>query len=220
MPEKEAIPYFKRCITMLAALTAMLLPFFSQAESTEDVLTSCATEESICRNEWERSWCHATCLTIKNGVASVMDGIRSATELHDSVNNVADSWESWQASALFKLKHARDIEAYGNLYSLCILCSTLRHAAEDCRGNDILNADDKLQKQAAWLTEQSMQMSMPVAQIIRRQSYDSGIIRRIEIMQGLLHYARRFYSCHPNRVLLLSDHPDAKYNTNFDKKEK
>lgn len=140
------------------------------------------------RPQWERRYIKETRITIENNMKSLMDGINSRADLATSVDTFVRTWDKWAESQLFILDNARDIDVYGNLYSLQVMCRTLRLAAEDWHAEDATPQSKKTLEKAAWLEVRSRRLAEPVAEIIRRQSYSSYLPRRIEIMQDMLPY--------------------------------
>ncbi len=138
--------------------------------------------------EWEKRYVKETRITIENNIDSLMEGIRSREDLADSIDTFCRTWEKWTASKLFILDDDRDIDVYGNLYSLQVICRTLRLAAADWDEAAASEASQKALTKADWLEKRSRRLAEPVAEIIRNQSYSSFLPRRIEIMQDMLPY--------------------------------
>ncbi len=138
--------------------------------------------------EWEKRYVKETRITIENNIDSLMEGIRSREDLADSIDTFCRTWEKWTASKLFILDDDRDIDVYGNLYSLQVICRTLRLAAADWDDAATCEASQEALTKADWLEKRSRRLAEPVAEIIRNQSYSSFLPRRIEIMQDMLPY--------------------------------
>jgi len=138
--------------------------------------------------EWEMRYVKDTRVTIENNIDSLMEGIVSRKELAASVDTFCRTWDKWEESKLFILDSDKDIDVYGNLYSLQIICRTLRLAASDW--DEAAQSEESLEvlKKAQWLEQRSRRLAEPVAEIIRHQSYSSYLPRRIEIMQEMLPY--------------------------------
>ena len=117
-----------------------------------------------------------------------MEGIHSRIELTGSVETFHRTWEKWEESRLFILEDDRDIDVYGNLYSLQVMCRALRLAASDWNEFDPSDESRRVLEKATWLEQRSRRLAEPVAEIIRHQSYSSYLPRRIEIMQDMLPY--------------------------------
>ena len=147
--------------------------------------------------EWEKRYIKETRITIENNVKSLMDGLRSSQDLAESVKTFHNTWEEWTASRLFILENDRDIDVYGNLYSLQVMCRTLRLAAEEWCGEEDSSQARKSLEQAQWLEKKSRRFAESVAEIIRHQSYSSYLPRRIEIMQQMLPYVDICYKTQP-----------------------
>ncbi|MBQ4615731.1 MAG: hypothetical protein IJB29_03335 [Mailhella sp.] len=140
------------------------------------------------RPQWEHRYIKETRITIENNMKGLLDGISSRTDLATSVDTFVRTWDKWTESQLFILDNARDIDVYGNLYSLQVMCRTLRLAAEDWHAEEATPQSKKTLDKAIWLDTRSRRLAEPVAEIIRRQSYSSYLPRRIEIMQDMLPY--------------------------------
>ena len=138
--------------------------------------------------EWEKRYVKETRITIENNIDSLMEGIHSPTDLVGSIDTFCRTWEKWSDSALFVLDDDRDIDVYGNLYSLQVICRTLCLAAADWKDAEQSKESIEAHKKAEWLEKRSRRLSEPVAEIIRNQSYSSYLPRRIEIMQDMLPY--------------------------------
>jgi hypothetical protein len=138
--------------------------------------------------EWEQRYVKETRITIENNIDSLMEGIHSRIELTGSIETFQRTWEKWEDSKLFILEDDRDIDVYGNLYSLQVMCRTLRLAASDWNEFDPSDESRRVLEKAKWLEQRSRRLAEPVAEIIRHQSYSSYLPRRIEIMQDMLPY--------------------------------
>lgn len=147
--------------------------------------------------EWEKRYIKETRITIENNVKSLMDGLKSSQDLSESVKTFHSTWEDWTASRLFVLENDRDIDVYGNLYSLQVMCRTLRLASEEWCEEEGSSQSSKTLEQAQWLEKKSRRFAESVAEIIRRQSYSSYLPRRIEIMQQMLPYVDICYKTQP-----------------------
>ncbi len=187
-----------------AALTASALLFSASpgacATGAEDsALRSCAEDAQLCLAERDAPWCMATCLTLRNNVRRALNGMHFPEDVGQAVRNMAQDWESWRNSPLFRLKSAGDMEAFGSVYALRTLCTTLRFAAEEWLEKVPGEAQEALVETARWLEEECLQMEAPMEQILRRQSYDAGIVRRLDLMQALFTHARHFYASSTER---------------------
>ena len=138
--------------------------------------------------EWEQRYVKETRITIENNIDSLMEGIHSRIELTGSIETFQRTWEKWEESRLFILEDDRDIDVYGNLYSLQVMCRALRLAASDWNTLEPSDESRRVLEKAKWLEQRSRRLAEPVAEIIRHQSYSSYLPRRIEIMQDMLPY--------------------------------
>ena len=138
--------------------------------------------------EWEKRYVKETRITIENNIQSLMDGILSRKDVATTVDTFCRTWDKWAESKLFILDDDRDIDVYGNLYSLQVMCRTLFLAAGDWNRAEPSEESGDVLKKAQWLEQRSRRLAEPVAEIIRNQSYSSYLPRRIEIMQGMLPY--------------------------------
>lgn len=154
------------------------------------------------RPEWEKRYVKEARITIEKGVLSVMNGLSSPEQLKDSVESFCRTWDSWADSKLFILQDDRDIDVYGNLYSLQVLCRTLRLAAGDWHEVENSSRSEATLEKALWLEEQSRLLASPVGEIITRQSYSDYLPRRVEIMQEQFPYVDEFYRLHSFRSVL------------------
>ena len=154
------------------------------------------------RPEWETRYVKEARITIEKGVMSVMNGLSSSRQLYDSVESFCRTWDNWADSRLFILQDERDVDVYGNLYSLQVLCRTLRLAAEDWHDVEPNALSEHTLERAVWLEEQSRLLADPVAEIISRQSYSEYLPRRVAIMNEQFHYVDEFYRLHSFRAVL------------------
>ena len=138
--------------------------------------------------DWEKRYVRETRVTIENNISSLMEGILSRKDLVASIGTFCRTWEKWSESKLFVLDDDRDIDVYGNLYSLQVMCRTLRLAASDWNAAEPGEESSSALAKAEWLEQRSRRLAEPVAEIIRHQSYSSYLPRRIEIMQEMLPY--------------------------------
>ena len=138
--------------------------------------------------DWEKRYVRETRVTIENNIKSLMEGIHSRKDLTASIDTFCRTWEKWSESKLFVLDHDKDIDVYGNLYSLQVMCRTLRLAAADWNEAEPGKASSAALEKAEWLEVRSRRLAEPVAEIIRHQSYSYYLPRRIEIMQEMLPY--------------------------------
>ena len=138
--------------------------------------------------EWEKRYVKETRITIENNIQSLMDGILSRKDVATTVDTFCRTWDKWAESKLFILDDDRDIDVYGNLYSLQVMCRTLFLAAGDWNRAEPSEESGDVLKKAQWLEQRSRRLAEPVAEIIRNQSYSSYLPRRIEIMQCMLPY--------------------------------
>jgi hypothetical protein len=138
--------------------------------------------------DWEKRYVRETRVTIENNISSLMEGIHSRKDLVASIGTFCRTWEKWSESKLFVLDDDRDIDVYGNLYSLQVMCRTLRLAASDWNATEPGKDSAAALEKAEWLEQRSRRLAEPVAEIIRHQSYSSYLPRRIEIMQEMLPY--------------------------------
>lgn len=138
--------------------------------------------------DWEKRYVRETRVTIENNINSLMEGIHSRKDLAASIGTFCRTWEKWSESRLFVLDDDRDIDVYGNLYSLQVMCRTLRLAAADWNAAEQSEDSSAALEKAEWLEVRSRRLAEPVAEIIRHQSYSSYLPRRIEIMQEMLPY--------------------------------
>lgn len=137
---------------------------------------------------WEARYVKDTRTTIEIGVLTLMKGIKNADDLLDSVNVFYGGWEKWQESRLFVLENSRDIDVYGNLYSLQVMCRTLRLAVEDWNKISPSKQTQATLEKALWLEKRSARLADPVAEIITQESHSSYLPRRIEIMKEMFGY--------------------------------
>ena len=189
---------------LIPVFFASLLLFFAQSFSVhageaEDVLRACAQDAKVCLTEQDSFWCTATCVTMQNSVGRALHGMRTPQDIGQSVQNMEQDWDMWRGSAMFLLRDAKDMKAYGNLFALQTMCAALRLAAEEWHKNEPGDAQSKACEKARWLEEQCRMMEAPMAQILRLQSYDSGIARRLDIMQSLFAHAECLYQANSIR---------------------
>ena len=105
---------------------------------------------------WEDRYVKEARITIEKGVMSVMNGLRTPEQLQESVNYFCRTWnDHWADSQLFILQDERDIDVYGNLYSLKVLCRTLRLAANDWHAVERSSRSEETLEKALWLEKQS-----------------------------------------------------------------
>ena len=143
---------------------------------------------------WELRYVEDTRTTIENGVEGLMKGLTSELELVQSVNTFVRTWDDWKGSRLFVLQSHRDIDVYGNLYSLQVLCRTLMLAAEDWHeALDTPETRHTLEK-AQWLEKESRRLADPVGEMITHQSYSYYLPRRVEIMKEGFPYVDEVYA--------------------------
>lgn len=159
--------------------------------------------EAVCPEPaWEARYVKEARVTIEKGVMSVMSGLSSPEQLQESVDYFCRTWESWADSRLFILQDDRDIDVYGNLYSLQVLCRTLRLAAEDLHEEENSARSEAVLEKAVGLEQKSRLLAEPVAEIISRQSYSAYLPRRIELMKEQFGYVDVFYALHSFRSAL------------------
>ena len=151
---------------------------------------------------WEEQYVNDARLTIEKGVNSVMNGLTTPEQLSESVDYFCRTWSDWADSKLFILQDDRDIDVYGNLYSLQVICRTLHLAAEDWHEVENSSRSYAVLEKALWLEEQSRLLADPVAEIISRQSYSAYLPRRVEIMKEQFPYVDEFYKQHSFRSVL------------------
>ena len=151
---------------------------------------------------WEERYVKEARITIEKGVIGVMSGLHSSEQLRESVDSFCRTWSSWEESRLFILQDERDIDVYGNLYSLRVLCRTLRLAAGDWHDMEKSARSEATLEKALWLEKESNMLASPVAEIIMRQSYSDYLPRRVEIMQEQFPYVDEFYKLHSFRSVL------------------
>ena len=152
--------------------------------------------------DWEERYVKEARITIEKGVIGVMSGLHSPEQLRESVDSLCRTWSSWEDSRLFILQDDRDIDVYGNLYSLRVLCRTLRLAAGDWHAAEQSARSESTLQKALWLEKESNLLASPVAEIIRHQSYSDYLPRRVEIMQEQFPYVDEFYNLHSFRSVL------------------
>lgn len=164
--------------------------------------TAYASGKSKAGADWEERYVKEARITIEKGVIGVMSGLHSPEQLRESVDSLCRTWSSWEDSRLFILQDDRDIDVYGNLYSLRVLCRTLRLAAGDWHAAEQSARSESTLQKALWLEKESNLLASPVAEIIRHQSYSDYLPRRVEIMQEQFPYVDEFYNLHSFRSVL------------------
>ncbi len=177
-----------------------VLSFFVPQEVCATAPTAEHTETM--RPDWEKRYVKEARITIEKGVMSVMSGLSSPEQLRESVNYFCRTWDNWADSRLFILQDERDIDVYGNLFSLQVLCRTLRLAAGDWHEVEKSSRSEATLEKALWLEKQSNLLAAPVGEIISRQSYSAYLPRRVEIMQEQFPYVDEFYNLHSFRSVL------------------
>lgn len=177
-----------------------VLSFFVPQEVCATAPTAEHTETM--RPDWEKRYVKEARITIETGVMSVMSGLSSPEQLRESVNYFCRTWDNWADSRLFILQDERDIDVYGNLFSLQVLCRTLRLAAGDWHEVEKSSRSEATLEKALWLEKQSNLLAAPVGEIISRQSYSAYLPRRVEIMQEQFPYVDEFYNLHSFRSVL------------------
>ena len=177
-----------------------VLSFFVPQEVCATAPTAEHTETM--RPDWEKRYVKEARITIEKGVMSVMSGLSSPEQLRESVNYFCRTWDNWADSRLFILQDERDIDVYGNLFSLQVLCRTLRLAAGDWHEVEKSSRSEATLEKALWLEKQSNLLAAPVGEIISRQSYSAYLPRRVEIMQEQFPYVDEFYKLHSFRSVL------------------
>ncbi|WP_298069225.1 hypothetical protein [uncultured Mailhella sp.] len=135
--------------------------------------------------------------TIDIGVTNIMKEMDSPRQLEETIDLFVDTWQDWEHSKLFILKDDTDIDVYGNLYSLRVMCRTLLLAAKDWNRMDPGKKSEALLEKALWLDEQSRLLAAPVAEILKRQSYSELLKLRIEIMTREFPYVKTLYDHAP-----------------------
>ena len=190
---KRLFPTFCTAFLLLAAAPCRA------ADPQEEVLRACAGDARLCLAESDAPWCMATCITLRDNVQRALHGMRGPEDIAHAVRNMEQDWDAWRGSALFRMKDPRDMQAYGSLYALSALCTALRLAAAEWLGYAGDGPCEAILEKARWLEEECRSMEAPMAQILRRQSHDQGIFRRVDIMQGLFAHAEHFYACSTER---------------------
>lgn len=163
-------------------------------------IPTASVEES--GSAWEKRYVKEARLTIEKGVMSVMGGLTSPEYLRDSVDYFCRTWDNWADSRLFVLQDDRDIDVYGNLYSLQVICRTLHLATVDWHHMEKSARSAAALEKALWLEKQSRLLADPVAEIIIRQSYSEYLPRRVEIMKEQFPYVDEFYNRHSLQTIL------------------
>ena len=195
-------PCFPMKKSLIAAFVVLCFSgvFFSSLHEARATSGVSAMEEI--GTEWEKQYVRDTRLTIEKGVTSVMSGLHSTEQLSESVDYFCRTWTSWADSKLFILQDERDIDVYGNLYSLQVICRTLYLAASDWHDVENSTRSSEVLEKTQWLEEQSRLLADPVAEIITRQSYSDYLPRRVEIMKEQFPYVDEFYRQHSFRSVL------------------
>jgi hypothetical protein len=182
-----------------ATAIILLLLFYCTGSTAEkavyakEFVTISQQENTSADSAWEERYIMEARSTIEMGVMSLLKGLTSAEQLCDSVALFRRTWSDWAHSRLFILQDDKDIDVYGNLYSLQVLCRTLVLTAEDWHTREQTSRSEEVLEQAYWLEEQSRLLAEPVAEIISRQSYSDYLPRRIEIMKQQFSYVDTFY---------------------------
>ncbi len=166
----------------LAVLLCAFLGFFSMAPAADE-------EQGTLGEEFAQD----ARTTIDIGVSSIMKEMHSPRQLEETINLFIRSWREWEESELFVLKNDTDIDAYGNLYSLQVMCRTLLLAAKDWNRVAPGDRSERLLERAQWLYEQSRLLAEPVAEILKRQGYNSLLRLRVEVMLRELPYVEVLY---------------------------
>ena len=135
--------------------------------------------------------------TIDIGVTSIMQEMDSPHQLEETVNLFVRTWNDWEKSKLFVLKDDKDIDVYGNLYSLQVMCRTLLLAAIDWNRMSPGERSDSLLQKAQWLDKRSQLLADPVAEILKRQSYSDVLKLRVEVMVREFPYVEVLYGRSP-----------------------
>ena len=185
-----------------AVVVSCMIPFLSAPWKAGAAVP---TSESVktASPSWEDRYVKEARITIEKGVMSVMNGLSTPEQLQESVNYFCRTWnDHWADSQLFILQDERDIDVYGNLYSLQVLCRTLRLAAEDWHDAEQSSRSEETLEKALWLEKQSGLLAAPVGEIISRQSYSDYLPRRVAIMQEQVPYVDEFYKLHSFRSVL------------------
>ncbi|WP_294446156.1 hypothetical protein [uncultured Mailhella sp.] len=184
-------------LLVLASLlgSSFVLPWQARATASASSINSTGAK-------WEERYVKEARITIEKGVIGVMSGLHSSEQLRESVDSFCRTWSSWEDSKLFILQDERDIDVYGNLYSLRVLCRTLRLAAGDWHDMEKSARSEATLEKALWLEKESNLLASPVAEIIMRQSYSDYLPRRVEIMQEQFPYVDEFYKLHSFRSVL------------------
>ena len=158
--------------------------------------------ENAASRKWEEEYVKAARITVEKGVMGVMNGVHGPEQLQASVEQLYRHWDGWAESPLFLLEDDRDIDVYGNLYSLQVMCTTLRLAAEDWHKAENSDRSEEILERALWLEKESRLLAEPVAEIITHQSYSLYLPRRVEIMKEQFPYVEEFYRRHSFRNVL------------------
>lgn len=181
-----------------AFLAAVLLAFSAPAPVSAREVPAMASAGAGTEKAWEVRYVKNTRQTIEKGVSGVMQGLKSTADLQRSVWSLCSNWQDeWEDSTLFRLEHDRDIDVYGNLYSLQVMCRILRLAAEDWVSFEETPASLQVLEQAQWLEQRSRRLADPVAEIIRQQSLSEFLPRRLDIMKEGFAYVDELYLAAP-----------------------
>ncbi len=191
----------KKIFAVLVVVISLLGSSFCLPQEARATAVRLASEEGS-RPDWEKRYVQDARTTIEKGVTSVMSGLSSPEQLRESVEYFCRTWDNWADSQLFVLQDDRDIDVYGNLYSLEVLCRTLRLAADDWHRTEKSSRSEATLEKARWLERQSRLLAAPVAEIITHQSYSEYLPRRVEIMQEQFFYVDEFYQRHSFRSVL------------------
>ncbi len=185
-------------VIMCLCLSGGHFLFFNEARAAVES----AEPSEVIGSSWEEQYVRDTRLTIEKGVTGVMSGLNTPEQLSESVDYFCRTWGDWADSKLFILQDDRDIDVYGNLYSLQVICRTLHLAAEDWHEAENSSRSSAVLEKALWLEAQSRLLADPVAEIIIRQSYSAYLPRRVEIMKEQFPYVDEFYRQHSFRSVL------------------
>ena len=187
----------KKCLALCLVLSipAFLGAAFAAVPKTAAELAETPPSEVAPVEDaiWELRYVEDTRTTIENGVQGLMKGLTSERELVVSINTFVSTWDRWKKSRLFVLKDHRDIDVYGNLYSLQVLCRTLLLAAQDW--HEVLDSPETriVLEKAQWLEKESRRLAEPVGELITHQSYSYYLPRRVEIMKEGFPYVDEVY---------------------------
>ena len=191
--------FFASCLVVAGLLCPAV---FSGPAPAFAFVAKVAESAPLVGKDWEKTYVDAARITIEKGVMSVMSGISSPEQLRDSVDYFCRTWENWADSRLFIMDDDRDIDVYGNLYSLQVMCRTLHLAASDWHEMENSARSAATLEKAFELEKKSRLLADPVAEIITRQSYSAYLPRRVEIMKDLFPYVDEFYELHSFRSVI------------------